>query len=154
MDVNDQIILRGEVKVTIRDAKTGRIKSVDHFKNMVVTTGKRSIAAGLAGDSNKGYASYCAVGTSTVAPALTDTQLAAEIARKLISVRATNGNTAVFTTYFGTSEANGTLREAGLFGESTASGTANSGVLIARVAINRTKSSADTLTIEWNLTVG
>lgn len=154
MKLKDTIKVRGDVEITIRDAKTGRIKSHDVIRNMVVTTGKQSIAAGLQGNSNKGYITYCSVGTSAVAPALSDTQLTAEIARKLVSVREVNGNSASFQTYFGTSEANGTLREAGLFGDSTASGTANSGTLFCRLAINRTKTSSDTLTIAWVVTVG
>jgi hypothetical protein len=154
MKNSDTIKLKGSVIITIQDAKTGRIKSVDKLDNMVVTLGKIGIASGLMGDTTKGYITYCAVGTSTTAPALTDTALIAELARKLISTREVNSNSAVFTTYFGTSEANGTLREAGLFGDSTASLTANSGRLYCRLAISRTKSSADTLTISWTLTVG
>lgn len=155
MEVQDGIKqVRGTVTLTLRDAKTGRIKSRDVVKNMFVTIGKTGVAGALIQESGKGYITYCAVGTGTTAPDLTDTQLETELFRKLISVRSRSSNVATFQTYYTTSEANGTLREAGLFGDSTASGTANSGTLYARTAINRTKTSSDTLTISWSITIG
>lgn len=153
--LNDIIVPKGQIQIALFDAKTGRIKEVQFYKNMVVTAGKNSIAAGIKGDTsnNKGIITYCGVGTSVQAPALGDTSLIAEIFRKLISVRSVAGNVATFQTFFTTSEANGTLREAGLFGDD-ASGTANSGTLFCRTAINRIKTSSDTLTFSWSLTIG
>lgn len=150
----DIIIPRGKVLIQLQNVHTGRIRQ-GLFDNMVVTAGKNAIADALRGTTanNKGIITYCAVGTGTTAPALADTTLQTEIARKLVSVRTVDGKTAVFQTFFTTSEGNGTLREAGLFGDD-ASGTANSGTLFCRVAISRTKSSSDTLTITWNVTIG
>lgn len=145
----------GNVTIEVRDAKTGRLKAIEHYHNMFVTAGKNSLADHLKGTTanNKGIITYSALGTGITAPALADTQLQTEIVRKLISVREVNGKTAVFQTYFNPSEGNGTLKEAGLFGDA-ASGTANSGTLFCRVAINRTKSASDTLTLYWNVTIG
>lgn len=152
---NDIIKPEGACVLILRDAKTGRIKSVDSIKNTFVTVGKNSIAAALKGttDNNQGIITYCAVGTSVIAPALSDTTLTTEIFRKLISVRSVSGNVATFQTFFTISEGNGTLREAGLFGDS-ASATANSGTLFSKLAINRTKTASDTLTMSWDITIG
>ena len=156
MKLQDQIAVpTGKILIELRDAKTGRLKFQDLVKNMFVTAGKNSLADGLRGttESTKGIITYCALGTGTTAPALTDTDLQTELVRKLISVRSVSGNVATFQTFFTTSEGNGTLREAGLFGDD-ATATANSGTLFCRAAINRTKTSSDTLTLSWAVTIG
>lgn len=152
---NDLIIPTGKVLITIRDAKTGKIKSEDLNNNMFVTAGKVSMASALIGttSNDQGIITYCALGTGSTAPDLADTTLETEIVRKLVSVRSSASNVATFQTFFTTAEGNGSLREAGLFGD-LATGTANSGTLFCRVAINRTKSSADTLTLSWAVTIG
>lgn len=153
--MNDEIKIKGQVKLIFKNEKTGKVRRYT-YKNMVVTYGKNAIAQRLAGQS-VGSITYCAVGTGTTAPALADTVLEGEIERKLVSVRGYSGNVATFDTYFTTEEANGTLREAGLFGNGvgrTASETPDTGQLFCRVAINRTKSSNDTLTLRWTVTVG
>lgn len=154
--LSDQIAVpTGTIEIVLRDAKTGRIKSIDHVKNMFVTAGKNSLADSLKGttSNNKGIISYCALGTSATAPTLADTLLIAELARKAVSVRSVVGNIATFQTFFTTGEANGTLREAGLFGDA-ATASANTGTLFCRAAINRVKSSSDTLTLSWSVTIG
>lgn len=154
MKQKDGLKIKGEGWWELRNVKTGKVRR-GRFTNMFVTLGKNSLADSLRGTTanNKGIITYCAMGTNTVAPALSDTQLGAEVGRKLISLREVNGKSAVFTTFFTTSEVVGTLREAGLFGDD-ASMTANSGTLFARAAINRTKSANDTLTIQWTVTIG
>ena len=152
---NDIIQPEGACTLILRDGVTGKIKSVDHIHNTFVTVGKNSIAAALMGTTtnNQGIITYCAVGTSVLAPTLADTKLTTEIFRKLVSVRSVSGKVATFQTFFTTSEANGTLREAGLFGDS-ASATTDSGTLFSKLAINRVKSSSDTLTMSWDITIG
>jgi len=143
----------GKILITLRNVKTGHIVE-QLVPNMFVTAGKVSVTAHIRGDTsnNKGIITYCALGTSTVAPALADTQLAAEIFRKLVSVRSNTSNVATFQTFYTTSEGNGTLREAGLFGDD-ASGTVNTGTLYCRSSINRVKTSAETLTLSWAVTI-
>jgi 5-methylcytosine-specific restriction endonuclease McrA len=152
--LGESLKLTGEGYLELTNIYTGKIIR-ETFTNMVVTAGKNSIADGLRGNevSNKGIITYCAVGTGTTAPALADTDLETELFRKLISVRSAAANVATFQTFYTTGEANGTLKEAGLFGDD-ADGTADSGTLFCRVAINRTKSSSDTLSLNWSVTVG
>lgn len=151
----DGFKLTGEVLVEIHDAKTGRLKYSHLYKNLVVDGAKASIADALRGnvDNNTGQITYCAVGTDNTAPAGADVALGAEIARKLISIRTAAGNIATFKTFFNQSEANGVLKEAGLFGD-LATVTPDSGRLFCHTLINRTKTSADTLTLSWSVAVG
>lgn len=152
---NDIIKPRGACTLILRDGLTGKIKDVDFVHNTFVTVGKNSMAAALMGTTtnDQGIITYCAVGTSVIAATLADTTLTTEIFRKLVSVRSVSGKVATFQTFFTTSEANGTLREAGLFGD-LATATANSGTLFSKLAINRVKSSSDTLTMSWDITIG
>lgn len=154
IELKDRVIPVGMVEVILRNVKTGKVVR-ELVPNMFVTAGKNSLADAIRGTtaSNKGIITYCALGTGDTAPALGDTDLETELFRKQISVRSVSGNVATFETFFTTSEGNGTLKEAGLFGDD-ASGTADSGTLFCRTAINRTKTSNDTLTLRWTVTIG
>lgn len=148
---------KGRLVVDLHDAKTHRLKERQVYHNMFVTIGKQSVARWLQADATAGPINWGAVGTSFVAPALTDTGLKAEIQRKQIAVYSFATNAATFQLYFGTGEANGVLGEAGLFGDTGANGatsTPGSGTLFVKAAINRTKTVNDTLTITWTITVG
>ena len=156
--MNESIKLTGQLRLILRDAKTGRIKADDTYKNMVLTLAKNAIADRLRGTSanNRGTITYIGVGTGTTAPVAGNTKLEAELFRKLLSVReisASGDNIAEFTVFFTTSEANGSLSEAGLFGDN-ASATTDSGILYCRTLINRVKTASDTLTMVWQLTIG
>ncbi len=153
MEINETLLpIKGQVEIVIRDAKTGRIKSRDTYNNMFVTAGKGIVAQWMSGQGNAGI-TYCALGTGTPAPTLADTGLTTELVRKLISVRSFAANVATFQTFFGTTEGNGTLKEAGLFGD-LASATPGSATLFSKIQITRTKTSSDTLTLTWTITVG
>lgn len=153
MNTTENIKIKANVELILRDAKTGRIKTIDRVHNIFVTAGKNSIADALRGTDSKGEITYCALGTGTNAPAIGDTALQTELFRKLISTKSVTNNTALFETFYTTSEGNGTLREAGLFGDA-ATGTSGTGTLFCRTAITRTKTTSDTLTIRWYVTVG
>lgn len=153
--ISDGIQLKGELLVEIHDAVTGKLKSRELYKNLVVTAGKESIADALRGNvaNNKGQITYCAVGTGSTAPAVGNTILVTELYRKQISVRSASARVATFKTFFNQNEANGTLAEAGLFGD-LATNTANSGTLFCRTLISRIKSPQDTMTLTWSVTIG
>ena len=158
IELPDKVPVAGYLNIYLNDAKTGKLKSVDNIKNLITYNGKCAIADRLRGatTNDRGTITYCAVGTDSTAPSSSNTQLGAEIERKLIAVREISesaSNAAVFTTFYTTSEANGTLREVALFGDD-ASETANSGTMYTHAAINRVKTSADTLTIEYTVLIG
>lgn len=151
-----EIKISANVIGVFRDAKTGKI--TDRFKahNLVVDTGLNSIASRLSGTdvpaNKKSTITYCAVGTGTNAPAAGDTDLQTENTRKQVSVRSSTDNVARFRTFFNTSEANITIKEIGLFGDG-ATATADSGTLFCRLAVDKTKTSSETLTLDWLVTV-
>ena len=91
---------------------------------------------------------YVAVGTGSTAPAATDTQLQTEVFRKALTSSA-NGAAAgegIFTLYLSPQDVVGTaIAEVGWFAGSSASGTANSGVLIARVLYSHTKTANESV---------
>ena len=138
----------------LRDAKTGRITGEFWGHNLVPTVGLNSLAARISGTDNpatKGTVTYCAVGTDSTAAAAGNTTLNTESFRKLVSVRNSTGATAKFRTFFNTSEANVTIREIGLFGDD-ATVAGDSGTLFARLIVNKTKTSSETLTLDWDFT--
>lgn len=154
--MKNAIKIKVNVVGTFRDGRTGAILDIFRAHNLAVDVGLASIASRLAGTdtpaNKKGTITYCAVGTGVVAPDHADTTLGDEIFRKQVSVRSYTDNVARFRTFFNTSEANDTLKECGLFGDS-ASVTPDSGTLFCRLAINKVKTSSETLTLDWEVTV-
>lgn len=142
-------IRKGHVVIELKDVKTGKIIR-DEYDNLFVTTGRNAIAERARG-GDTGKITYCAVGTGTNVPSASDTTLQTEVFRKLIASRTRSGYVVTFKAFYNTSEANAALKEAGLFGDD-ATGTTDSGTLFARVNINRTKNSSQTLTISWDVT--
>lgn len=145
---------QGRVRLLWGD-KDGNLKEVQDLHNLITLAGRVSWAKAFRGETsnNQGIATYHALGTDDTAPDINDTTLGAELFRKLISVRDNDGITAQFQTFFTTAEANGTLKELGLFGDD-ATGTADSGTLFAKLAIDRVKTSNDTLTVLHNVIFG
>jgi hypothetical protein len=155
IQIPDIVKPEGSVAIYLNDAKTGLLKGFDYTPNMFVTSGKVSIAQRLRG-LDMAEITYCAVGTGNTAPALSNTTLQTELERKLISTREVSSgaaNASVFTTFYNTTEANGALKEFGLFGDA-ATASINTGTLFARTLSTRTKSTADTLTVEWTVLIG
>lgn len=151
---HDLIVPVGKVLAILQDIHTGYIrKSITN--NMFVTAGKNALADRLIGTTtnNRGIITYCALGTGITAPVAGNVKMETELFRKLISVRSVVGNIATFQTFFTATEVTGTLSEAGLFGDG-ATGLADSGTLFARTLINRVKTTSDTLTLVWTVTIG
>jgi len=95
------------------------------------------------------------VGTSGVAVDPAQTTLGAELARKAVTLATRDpANRAIFETFFAATEAIGTLREMGVFGNG-ATATPNSGDLFARALIDppRDKTGTMTLTVRTEITV-
>lgn len=142
------------VTATVRDAKTGKVKRVKKFHNLLPTVGRALIAAHLGNASpspSSILVNYSSVGTSSTAAANGDTALVAETARTVVASRTSASNIAYITGFYGATDVSGTLREAGLWINGTA--TANSGTLFSRVIINITKAVTETLTLDWTITI-
>jgi hypothetical protein len=146
--------IKGHLRATIRDAKTGEIKRVYEYKNLNPTTLFTMIANNLTepDPDNAMVINYGAVGTGTNVPALANTTLQTELERTFVASLSNVGPIAYITAFFNETQGNGVLREAGLFSNGTSS--ANTGVLVSRVNINITKSVTESLTLDWTITIG
>ena len=149
MKLKGELKLNANVKATLRDAKTGRIKEVSLYHNVVPTIGRTAIANAMTdtGPSPGALVTYCEVGTGITTPATSDIALTTPLFRATVASRSNDGNIAYVTGFFPSTEANGNLKEAGLFCGGTA--TAGTGSMISHVLVNITKSVSETLTIEW-----
>lgn len=146
------ITLKGRFDIKLRDAKTGEVKKHIIKENLVCNEGLNAIASVLNGEGTyTGVINYLAVGTGTSTPLITDSQLQTETARTLKADSTRTNNEVVYDFSFGTTQANGSLKEAGAFIDGTAS--ANSGQLFDHVNIDVTKTSNDVLTITLTVTV-
>jgi hypothetical protein len=154
MKAKDKMEIIGRVEIILTNVKSGKTK-YQKTHNLVTDVGKEAIADALRGTitDNRGIVTYCALGTDNTAPNRANTALGNELSRKLVSVRSVDGNEALFETFFTTEEGNGTLKEAGLFGDN-ATNDKDSGTLFCHTAISRTKTSADTLTLRWSVEIG
>lgn len=106
--------------------------------------------------TQSGAITYIALGTSNTAPMANDTKLGLEVFRKAIS-SSTNGVAAgesLIAAIIATGEAVGVvIAEIGFFGGSTATGSANTGVLVAHGLYSHTKLNTETLNFTLDLTV-
>jgi hypothetical protein len=130
--------------------KFGEVVSVDCYENVFCNPGRYSILDRMAG-LNEGHLLYLALGNGTAEPSITDTKLANETFRKLITTKARDGLFVRTSTYLATDEANGTHTEIGLFGGSNATSTKDSGALFTHASINISKASNESLTIDYDI---
>lgn len=151
--MKEQCSLRGKYKFTLRNAKTEEVEGIFEYENIIPAVGRTMLANNLAisAATNDPYINYVALGTGTNVPASTDTKLQTEYVRKVVASGDNTANIAYVTGFFGQTEGNTTLKEAGLF--SNATGVADSGILLSRVAINITKTASQTLTLDWSLEI-
>ncbi len=123
--------ITGKWGLTARHRLTGEEKVIEG-DNLRVTVGKQLLGDMLIDRS--GYdtgLTYQAIGTGTTAVAITDTQLTTESARLAITSRTRAGTVITFSTFFTAAQSTYNIKEAGIFGHSTASGSANSGILFS-----------------------
>lgn len=150
------LTLQGRWTFTLKDAKTGKIKRKWSKNNVVCVNGKNAIAHYMGGGvTYDAKPNYIAVGSDNTTVAASDTTLGTETFRKGVTTKSyeADGNNAKLyvATYLTTSEGNGTIEEVGLFTDATA--TADSGQLLSHVNDTITKTSSDTLQLEFELTI-
>lgn len=122
--------------------------------NVACNQGRSNLLQIVSGSSSATYSGgqYVAVGTgaSGPGPQNTDQQLWSELARLQVSSASVSGNQALLSVIFGTSQANGTLTEAGLFGSDnthTATATLGTGILYNHATFSYIKTSSIQLSI-------
>lgn len=149
--------LVGKWTFRIEDEITGKVRIQEAF-NLMPTVGLNAIASQFADSTitkDIGDNLYIAVGSSSTAAALGNTQLGTEVARKAISDRNAAGAVASISVFFASTQATGTHREFGLFGDgktTTASAAANSGILYSRVIDSVVVAASENLTVTFTLT--
>lgn len=157
-EVGDVIHLRGCIEMQLHNAFNGEPVGERMRMNTVVTAGRRWVLEKIGSFSNQTNSiNAIAVGTSTTAPATSDTALGSEITasvgRKTIGTFTTTNLTSNPPSWraevsFATDEATGTLGEAGLFNTSSATaGTCLSHVTFSTI----NKSTSNTLSISYTI---
>lgn len=116
----------------IREAEKNNLVCFSHTHNLVVNNGKGLVVQMLMGIETIGITHH-ALGTGTTAPSRFQTSLVTEVARKAFVSRAVvGGQTLEASVFYMASECTFNLKEAGVFGGSTASLTPDSGTFFAR----------------------
>ncbi len=150
----EQTGIHGHWKFTIRDAKTGKIKRVQEYENLIPTVGRAQLAqaleAALAGISEVEI-NFTSLGTGVTAPDNADTTLETETFRKAVASLTSASNVLFVTAFYTAPEVTGTFKEAGIHINGT--GSVDTGILFSRVAIDVTKSASETLTIDYTVTI-
>jgi hypothetical protein len=150
-------LIKDKLKVTGRLSikhigKDGNVIREYKYNNLVVTTGLQFIAARLADSGSPDQMSHMAVGTSSTAPALTDTQLGTEIGRSALTVAGgvPSGTEITYTCTIPSGVGTGAITEAGIFnGDGTPSGT----MLCRTTFLTVNKGLDDTLAVSWVITI-
>lgn len=157
-EVGDVILLRGCIEMQLRNAFNNEPVGERMRMNTVVTAGRRWVLEKIGSFSNQTNSiNAIAVGTSTTAPATSDTALGSEITasvgRKTIGTFTTTNLTSNPPSWraevsFATDESTGTLGEAGLFNTSSAT----AGTMLSRVTFSTiNKSTSNTLSISYTI---
>lgn len=151
-NLNQHISLKGHYRFTLKDIHTGE-EQVFEYDNVVTSATWTMIANNFADATpdNTMLLNKAVLGSGTSTPATSDTQLQTETYRNNLASKSNVANVVSATAFFNATETSGTYREAGIVVDGT--GSANTGVLVSRVAINITKSTSQTLTLEWSLTI-
>ena len=143
----DNLNATGKLSITLLD-EFNQVKETRHINNIVVLTGKEWIVKRMY-DGTTTVMSHMAIGTSSNNLSASNTQLASEIGRTTLTASKLS-NVMTYNSTFSPGVGTGILVEAGIFNSSTA----NSGTMLARTvfsAIN--KLAADTLLVEWKITI-
>lgn len=124
----------------------GKISEVYEKQNLIVDVGLGVIAQRLAGDDTySGEINYGALGTGTAEIVASNTQLEAEVYRKLASSSSYDGKIAYIDFFFEKADVAGTFTRFANFIDGTP--TVNSGVMWSHLGVNWTKTLNDGLFI-------
>lgn len=155
MQLQDTIQLRGSLEIVLRNAVSGEVVERQSIKNTIVTAGRKWILQKLLSSDVSGAQTtplqYMAIGTSTTAPATSDSALGSETTRKAIQTFTTSNLTSNPPSYqlevsFATNEGNTTLAEVGLLNSSSG------GTMLARATYGTiNKTTSNTLSISYTI---
>ena len=122
--------------------------------NLIVTVGKNHFGDWLIGDVTVPF-TYHAIGIDDEPPAVGQTTLESEHARKAFTSRTRTGNIVTLSCYYTAAECTCEVEECGIFGDSTATAAADSGVMLSRYRQTYDNSGGTyDLTFDYVLTIG
>lgn len=140
----------GRWEIIIRDRADNIIERAGLRPNLITDVGLNMFRDLLSGAITDGEIKYVALGNGTTAPANGQAQLVSEQFRKLVTSQANQATVGELETilYVADSEANTfKTEEIGWFAGSGATGTVNSGIMIARVLYSRQKTNLESWTL-------
>lgn len=150
--LSGKFTLEGSFHGILRNEENGEILHEVRVDNLVTTVAKSEFVKLLNNESATVNITHLAVGTGANNPAVSDTTLQTELARTTIvgssNVRTNNALTMEF--FFPTTEANGAIKEIGVFLDGT--GTADTGTLFDRALFDVTKTNQNSLTVVFDVT--
>ena len=149
----EPVKIKGLLKIKIHDAITGEIIQEIQQNNLVVTIGRNLLRDFMRGTVTVGIQQF-AIGTNSTAVTISDSQLGTEVFRSGTITYTASAETLQVEMYVTSAQANGsTIVEAGLFCDSTATSTVNTGKLYSRaVHSSIVKTSSIAITYVWVLT--
>ncbi|MTI82579.1 MAG: hypothetical protein FH756_01510 [Firmicutes bacterium] len=147
----------GQWEIERKDSN-GKIIEVARLRpNHITDVGLNMFRDFLLGNISDGEIKYVVLGNSATVPADSDALLGAEQFRKQVTFQAADQATTgkLYTElYIADTEANGfKTEEIGWFAGASATGTANSGIMIARVLYSRQKTNLESWTIRRTDTI-
>ena len=155
MQLGDTIRLKGSLIAVLKNLQGQEVDRREQH-NIIVTAGRAWVLKHIVGTAvfagnETAPLNYLAIGTSTTAPATSDTTLGSEVTRKTIQNFTTSNLTSNPPSYqlecsFATNEGNTTLGEVGLLNSSA------SGTLLAHATFSTiNKTTSNTLSISYTI---
>ena len=144
--MTDNTEYRGEYLIELLDADTGQVLARHNLKNQLTeisrTIRTQMLTGTYTGDKKALEIKYFAFGSSSTPASVNDTQLGAETYRKQITqLSQPSAGVVRSVVSLGSAEANGSIKEIGVFCGPTATGSANTGTLLSRVIVDISKNS-------------
>ena len=142
----------GEFLVTFK--REGVPVKIVRVHNIITTVGRELIGDMLRDvDGYDTGLTYCALGTTTSEPLTSQTALAAEVTRKIVSNNDRTGTVVTWTTQFYAEEATYDIKEIAMFGHD-ATGDVDTGVMFDRATVDFNNGSAlYDITFDYRLTL-
>lgn len=144
-NMNDGLTMKGEVEFILTKPDGTQVREKH---NLIVDTGKAFAANALLNVSASPF-THMAIGTGTTAAALTDVALENQLVRQAFTSSNVTANVVTMSTTYAAGVGTGSITEAGIFNASSG------GTMLSRVVFPVvSKGAADSLTINWTVTVG
>ena len=146
--MNEEFEVVGRLHCVLRDSE-GNVKQEWEQSNAIVAQGKTWVASRMAGKNDmEAVISHMAIGTGSASATGLGTVPTGGRKAATPSYPGTAGNASItYTTTFGAGEGTGTITEAGLFNAD------NNTTLRFSTTMNVAKAAADTLTINWTVSL-